>query len=226
MKKIYFILLALLLSKETVFAQDDGGEIQGPEVSDLLIEITGSPFTGTSLLDFGQFRARYFVSEAIVPRLGIYIDFDNSQSTPDVVTNDNTYTLMPGVEYHFQRDGKFRSYAAFDFIISSKTASRESSTGPSMDGTTQLPNFGTSSINNFSFSTGSRGYFQYGVGLSTGADYHFNSRFYIGTEIGFQYNRRIYSDIEVDGELFQEGTDSNFANVIFSNSFRVGFKLF
>lgn len=222
MRKLFLFSIVLLLSVTTLVAQDDvGGDSGGgPESGDVLIEITGTPFEGSSLLNFGSFRSRFFVSDKVVPRLGFTISASNDQSTPDIVTNLTEYTAMPGVELHFSNEGAFRSYAALDVVVGQRFASLESISGASVDGSTQVPNG-----NNYNFSTARRGYFQIGGNLSVGADYHFSSRFYIGTEIGFNYVRTMYSDVTVDGILYQAGTSGNAGSINTINTFRIGFKL-
>ena len=226
MRKLFLFSVVLLLSVSTLVAQDDVGTPVStdsgniPETGDVLIEITGTPFEGASLLNFGSFRARFFVSDKVVPRLGVTMNASNDQTTPDIATNLTEYTAMPGVEYHLTQEGSFRSYAALDVIVGQRFASLESISGASVDGSTQAP-----SGNNFNFSDARRGYFQIGGNLSVGADYHFSSRFYIGTEIGFSYVRTMYSDVTVDGELYQTGTSTNTGILNTINTFRIGFKL-
>lgn len=219
MRKLFMVLLVFLLSQATLMAQGDTGDQgSGPEAGDLLIEITGNPFEGNSLLNFGQFRARYFLNETIVPRLGFYMDLNNTQNTPDLVTNNSTYSFMPGAEYHFQTDGAFRSYAALDAIVGWNTRNRESTTGSTVEGSLTVPTQPNQSL--------TRGYFEVGAQVSAGADYHFSkSRFYIGAEIGFQLTRRTHSEVLVDGNMYQQSTISSFGNVNIGNSLRVGFKL-
>lgn len=219
MRKLSLVLLVYLLSQTDLMAQGDtGDQASGPEAGDVLIEITGNPFEGNSLLNFGQFRARYFLNETIVPRLGFYMDLNNAQNTPDLVTNNSTYSFMPGAEYHFQTEGAFRSYAALDAIVGWNTRNRESTTGSTVEGSLTVPTQQNQSL--------TRGYFEVGAQLSAGADYHFSkSRFYVGAEIGFQLTRRTHSEVLVDGNMYQQSTVSSFGDVNIGNSFRVGFKL-
>jgi len=188
---------------------------------DLLVEVTGTPFQGSSLMDFGSLRLRYGVTQTLVPRLGISMDLNNTQTTPDVVTNLSKFELRPGLEYHLGINDAFRSYAFVDVILGSRSASRESTTGSSVDGSTQVP---TSA--NYNFSSAYRGYFRYGAALGFGADYHFSSRFYIGAEIGFQLYQDKMSEISVDKEKFQDSVTSSYGNMSTQNSIRIGFKLF
>lgn len=223
MKKLFLFSVVLLLSISPLIGQDSvEKDLSGysPAAGDVLIEITGTPFAGNSLLNFGSFRGRVFVSENLAPRLGLSMNLNNGQSTPDVVTNLSQYTVMPGLEYHLTNEGSFRSYVALDLSIGQRFASLESLSGESVDGSTQVP-----TVDNFSFSTSRRGYFQLGGGLSVGAEYHFGSRFYIGTEIGFNYLRTMFDDVLVDGQLFQVGTLTNTGSLNTINTFRIGFKL-
>lgn len=217
MKKLFFVLLALSMTYASVMAQDLE-EGYGPEPGELLIEITGTPFVGSSLLNFGMFRARYLVSYVVVPRVGVYMDINNSSSTPDLVTNNSTYMIAPGVEFHLQNEGKFRSFVAVDAMAGMRNTSLRSTTGSSVVGATSRPSSNNQNLSN-------RGYIQVGANVGFGADYHFNSRFYIGMEVGLQLIRQMNSEITVDGELYQKSTISNFGSVNTSNSFRIGFKL-
>lgn len=219
MRKCVLVSLAILLSWGTLFAQDEdssGSEGGYFDAGDLAFEITGTPFTGGSLLDFGSFRARYAVTTNIVPRLGINMDLNNTQTTPDAVTNYSTYTLRPGCEYHFSIQDGFRSYAAFDFIVGQGISNYESTTSYSIDGAT--------SVNIANGTTSGRGYFMFGIGAGVGAEYHFGSRFYIGTEVGFNLYQQYNDEVTVNGELFQEKTKNSFADINTMNSVRVGFK--
>ena len=221
MKKLFIFFLVLLLSKTSLVNAQDGSSGGLPEAGDFFIEMTGSPYDGTSLLNFGSFRARFMVSESIVPRIGIHGSLSDYQTTPDKTYNSTEYLVTPGVEIHFMKEGSFRSYLAIDALIGQKFADASSVSGTGVVGSTQVP-VGS----NYSFDTSTRGFFRVGGNLSFGADYHFSSRFYAGVEIGFQYYRIMYSDVEVDGALYQSGTTVNNASVNRTNSFRVGFKLF
>jgi hypothetical protein len=229
MKKLLWVSLMILLTCGTAFSQDDeSGGGSGPSSGELFFEITASPFDrdgGGALLNFGQFRARYYLNETLVPRLGIFYSVDNNQvdfsPTPDVVLSITDYAFTPGIEYHFLNEGGFTSYAALDVIITGRIASRESNTSEEVIGSTQVPNGP-----NFAFSNSNRGFFGYGGYAAVGAEYHFASRFYFGAEIGFYVIAGRSTDVEVDGTLYQEGINFFDSGVRTSNSFRVGFKLF
>ncbi|REE01212.1 outer membrane beta-barrel protein [Marinoscillum furvescens] len=223
MKQLTMVLVGVFLSVGTLYAQDDdlgsGGSLDG---GDLLIEITASPFNGDGwgdqLLHFGAFRARYAVTDVLVPRLGVTMDLNNTQSTPDEVLTYGQYEVMPGLEYHLRIDGAFRSYAALDLIFGQRNVSLESSTGSSVDGASEVP---TSANYNFS----DRGFLRYGVNLGFGAEYHLGSRFYIGTEIGFKLYQDNMVEVMVDGEKFQDSVKDSYAKLNTMNAIRIGFKL-
>ena len=231
MKKLLWVSLVILLTCGTAFAQDDeSGGGSGPSSGELFFEITASPFNRDgntfdgALLNFGQFRARYFLDETLVPRLGVFYSVDNNESnfpTPDVVTSISNFAFTPGLEYHFLNEGGFTSYAAVDIILAGRTATRESDTSPEVIGSTEVPD----GVND-AFNTETRGFFGIGAFAGVGAEYHFASRFYVGAEIGFQFIRGRSSDVEVDGALYQEGIVFFDSGVNTSNSIRVGFKLF
>jgi hypothetical protein len=210
---------AFLLASTTIFAQDEGeGSSGGAGSGDVLIEFTGTPFnTGGSILNFTEFRGRYFLSDIMVPRLGIWMSLENNTSTPDVVIHDSEYRFAPGFEYHLTADGAFRTYAAGDILLRQRILSRKSTTGPTVLGSTTVPSQTNQSI--------TKGYFDIGLRLGAGAEYHFGSRFYFGVEVGFELINRTNSEVFVDGELYQDKTKGNFANVNVANSFRFGFKL-
>ncbi len=227
MRKLLWVSLMILLVASPALAQDE--ESSGPE-SGLFFEISASPFNrdgrvnGDQLLNFGQFRARYFLDETMVPRLGIWFAADDNAggaNPPDVVTSTFDYMFTPGFEWHFLNEGGFTTYAALDVILTGRSASRESNTSEEVIGSTQVP-----TSPDYVFSPGQRGFFGWGLAGSVGAEYHTKSRFYFGAEIGLQFVAGTSSDVEVDGVLFQEGIQFFDAGVTTMNTFRVGFKLF
>ncbi|MEQ8471440.1 MAG: hypothetical protein RIC35_09650 [Marinoscillum sp.] len=202
-----------------VYGQDDFKEIGYMDRGDMVIEITGSPFDSESLLSFGSFRARYAATDVVVPRLGVSVDFRNSQTSPDVVINSNTYQINFGIEYHLRIEGGFRSYFYVDGIFGQRNSSRESTTSPSVDGAINVPSSYFSTVSN-------RGYLRYGGGMGFGAEYHLTSRFYFGTEIGFQFTSDKNKEVTVDNELVIPSTQTNFGGLNTQNVLRIGFKLF
>lgn len=238
MKKLLLVSLMIFLTSIAI-AQDDSGGVS-PTSGELLIEITSSPFgrdgnnysssNNTTLLNFGQFRARYFLTETLVPRMGIWFSIDDNKSgmsTPDVTQTVSQFMVTPGVEYHFLNENGFTSYAALDVIISSRSVKQLSETDSDISGA--LPGSGdVSSLitqPNQSFDFEDRGFFGVGAMGAVGADYHFSSRFYMGAEIGFYFVTGKSSDVEIDGTLYQSGIKFFESGVKTSNSFRIGFKL-
>ena len=224
MRKQLMFLAALLLASFPIFAQDDesseggsSGSAGGAGSVDLLIEVTGTPFQGSSLLNFSEFRARFFINDIMAVRLGMNMDLNNTQNTPNMVSNSSTYDIMPGFEYHLVNEDGFRTYAAADLMVGQRISSMLSSTGPSVTGSTSVPFSPNSSI-------GNRSYLQYGARLGVGVEYYFGKRFYIGGEVGFQYLYRNNSDVFVDGELFQASTTDNFGFLTTANAIKIGFK--
>lgn len=229
------VLLVCLAVSYPVFAQDlDLGEesSSGLESGSLLVELTGSPYSGTSygssesgsgnaLLYFGEFRLKYLVSDQLAVRLGMFMDLNNNQQRPDYVTDYSAYRLTPGVEYAITNDGGFRSYVAFDLAFGQKFAGVKTTTGSSVTGTTELPD-GSSTQN---FSSSNRAFTEIGAALSVGADYHFGSRFYVGMEAGLMLKSTMYKDITMDGETYQDGVTYNSGALLISNSLRFGFTL-
>ncbi len=220
MKKPFILFLALMLSLSSgVYAQDEGGggSLEG---GNLFIEVTGDPFSGTSLMNFGNFRAKLALSESAVVRLGFMFDVNNRQPRPDYTTNFMMYEFTPGFEYHINNEGSFSTFIVADAIVGLQSASYESSDGFSVDGSTQYP-----SGPDYNFSEGSRGYLKLGGYIGFGANYFVGEKFYIGSEIGFEFTSTMFSDVEVDGLLFQEGTTTNTGFINGTNIFKVGFKL-
>ncbi|MGM0581153.1 MAG: hypothetical protein ACQETL_10765 [Bacteroidota bacterium] len=220
MRKQLMLLTALLLLSCPIFAQDESAEESSSGgmagTGDLLFEVTGTPFNGSSLLNFSEFRGRYFLAEVMAIRIGMTMDLNNNQPRPDLVYNESYYGIMPGFEYHLDNDGSFRSYAAADLMFGQRIASSKSSTGPTTIGATAYD------YNNDIVS--GRGYLEFGGRLSVGAEYHFNSRFYIGGEIGFQYAYRMNDEVFVNGESVQKSTVSNVGFLTTANSIKIGFR--
>ncbi|WP_425390843.1 hypothetical protein [Ekhidna sp.] len=237
MQKLLLVSLMIFLTS-AISAQDDSGGTS-PSSGELLIEITSSPFgrdvnnyssSSTTLLNFGQFRARYFLNDVLVPRLGIWFAIDDNKdgmSTPDVTQTVSQFMFTPGVEYHFLNENGFTSYAALDVIISSRSVKQTSETDSDISGALPGGSDVSSIISqpNQSFSFNNRGFFGIGAMGAVGADYHFSSRFYMGAEIGFYFVTGKSSDVEIDGTLYQSGIKFFESGVKTSNSFRIGFKL-
>jgi len=223
MRKQLMLLTALLLISCPIFAQDESAEESSSGgmagTGDLLFEVTGTPFLGSSLLNFSEFRARYFLTEDMAVRLGMDMNLNNNQQTPDVVVNDSYYGLMPGFEYHFVNDGAFRSYAAADLMFGQRIVSQKSSTGPTVLGASFDPGFYSPTDN-----LPNRAYMQFGGRISIGAEYYFGKRFYVGGEIGFQYIYRNNEEVFVDGESFQAPTTDNFGFLNTTNALKIGFR--
>ena len=186
----------------------------------LFVEVSGDPFSGTSLLNFGNFRAKYALSENAAVRLGFAFDVNNRQPRPDYTTNFSNYEVRPGFEYYLNSEGALGTYVVLDALVGLQSASYEDSDGRTVDGSTQYPS-GT----NYTFSTGSRGYLLVGGYIGFGANYFVGERLYFGTEIGFEFNSFMYDDVEVDGALYQNGTTNNSAFINGTNIIKVGFRL-
>lgn len=217
MNKLLLLFAGMLMASGALLAQGESSGENSPGSGDLLIELTGTPFnTGGGLLSFSEFRTRYFLNEMMAVRLGIAMDLHSRQTTPDVVVNNSAYTFLPGFEYHLSNEGAFRTYGAVDVLIGQRIASYSSSTGPSVVGAASVPVSPTAVISD-------RGYFQFGVRLSAGIEYHFNSRFYMGGEVGFQYVNQKNAEVSVDGELWQESTTNNHGALTTANSIKIGF---
>ncbi|MCV9386055.1 hypothetical protein [Reichenbachiella ulvae] len=224
MKNRFMVLLVCFLLTYVSSAQDldlSTESTSGVSSGNLLVELSGSPFTGSSLLDFGEFRLKYVVADNIAVRLGMYMDLNNNQLRPDYVSDYTTYRVTPGVEYQISNNGGFRSYVALDAIVGQKFANVKTTTGSSVTGTTQMPN--GNSLQTFSQSN--RGYFEVGAALSVGADYHFGSRFYVGMEAGFMLNMTMYDEITLDGETYQDAVTYKGGDLLIRNAVRFGFLL-
>lgn len=233
MKNRFTVLLVCLLVSSPLFAQDlDLGteSSSGVEAGSLLVELTGSPYNGTSsgssesgnaLLTFGEFRLKFLVSDQLGVRLGMFMDLNNNQQRPDYVTDYSAYRVTPGVELAILNEGGFRSYVALDLMFGQKFAGIKTTTGSSVTGTTELPNGNSTQT----FSSSSRAYMEAGAALSVGADYHFGSRFYVGMEAGFMLKTTMYDDITMDGEIYQDGVTYNNGNLLIRNALRFGFTL-
>ncbi|NQZ75553.1 MAG: hypothetical protein HRT61_05495 [Ekhidna sp.] len=167
----------------------------------------------------------------MVPRLGISFSIDDNKgglSSPDVTETVFQYMFTPGLEYHFLNEGGFTSYIALDIIVVSRFMERINSTGRDVTGALVDPDDSANPLNdpNVSIPLSDRGFFGLGGYLAFGADYHFSSRFYVGAEIGFQAMTAKTSDVEVNGNVFQEGFRFFDGSLTTTNSLRIGFRLF
>lgn len=216
MRKLLITFCGVISMAVSVYAQDESssGSSSGGKIGDgVTIEVTGSPFTSYRLIEPGYFRARYFLSEGMAVRLGLWGSVDDNQIAPESVQSTWYASFRPGFEYRFAGNDKITPYAAADVVFDMRKSKFESFNQPAIDGA-----FNTSGSN--------RGYWQAGLYLASGFDYHINSHFYVGMEVGFQYAMRKNAEILVDGNSFEAATKVNTFNTVFNNTLRVGFKLF
>jgi len=178
------------------------------------VELTASPFNPSySLLAPGYIRVRKILSESAAFRLGLWGNVSDNQIAPESVENTWLVSIRPGYEFHFEGGEKVTPYVGADLVFDMKNSQFESSTNPSLTGALDV-------------NGRERSYWQAGLQLVSGFDYHLGTHFYMGMEVGFQYAYRQNAEILQDGVLLQGKTTSNHFNTVFSNSIRVGFKLY
>jgi hypothetical protein len=228
MKKI-ISTVALLAITFTGFAQDDSSSEYKPKKGTITTEVglVGGLNNANFNLNEGTAKFRYFFKDAIAFRLGLGIA---SQST----TNSNPQTAVPpatpvpittdvtkfssklfslGVEKHFKGSDRLSTYAGFDLLLGFVGSSAESST----DNGTFANLSGATDI--VSGRPVNRSGSEFGVRITTGADYYIVKKVYLGVELGLSYisssSDAVTSSIKslptgpvVDTNLFAKGKGS------------------
>jgi hypothetical protein len=195
MKKIFITLAAL-----TSFALANAQEFK-PLAGKVALELNAaSPFAASTpfLLPQYGFKARYFITDQLVGRLGFNWDLTNS-TTPKVLSNgtdkeDETtssysMSIVPGFEKHFEGTERLSPYIGA--II------------PILFGSSEDVTFtGVSNVNKTKKTiTNATGFTSVGLGLLSGADFYFIKSLYLGVEFGLTLNYATQKDKETSYEV-------------------------
>lgn len=154
---------------------------QKQDAKNITLEMEFSPL-GSEPLSINGIRARYFKSEDIAFRLGLFIGGSNNPTVTEVgdveLTNGSSsfdFTLRPGFEKHFDGTKSLSPYIGAEGLFgSSITSSKSESIWLSDQNEVQTMRTSNSSP-------------QFGLNILSGADIYIIDKFYLGVELGFGF---------------------------------------
>lgn len=187
MKKFVFVLAAVLAGAVSAGAQDS----YKPEAKDFSLELNYTPgVLGTnnsasfSLPEYGV-KGRLFLSDRFAVKLNLgfstnstnektYItNFDNSVTTTEDISGGTSFSIMPGIEYHFGDYKRISPYVGAAIGIAAGSTGTKDVTG-NVTTTTTRPLFGMA------------------IEAAAGVDVYICHGLYAGVEmgLGYQYSKR------------------------------------
>ena len=174
MKSVLIILFAILAVNVTVVAQKQDAE-------NITLEMEFSPL-GSEPLAINGIRARYFKSEDIAFRLGLFIGGSNNPTVTEVGNIELTsgsssfdFTIRPGFEKHFNGTNSLSPYIGAEGLFGSSTSSLKSES---------IWLFDENEVQTMRTSNSSP---QFGLNILSGADIYILDKFYLGIELGFGF---------------------------------------
>lgn len=198
MKRSIIILITFLTTSLTSYTQKQ-------EQNDVLVELEFAPL-GASPLKITNLKARYFKSDDLSFRLGLFLGGSSSPvySKPNSIeliskTSNFNFNFRPGIEKHFEGTDKLSPYVGgeMSFAFNRDVSSTQS---PWAMDTLQIK----TQKNTDSKST-------IGLNIFTGADIYLTDKIFLGVEIGFgfQYEGRGGSSVVWDNNETSLESDSN-----------------
>lgn len=182
MKKFVFVLAAVLAGAVSAGAQDS----YKPEAKDFSLELNYTPgVLGTnnsasfSLPEYGV-KGRLFLSDRFAVKLNLGFstnstndktyttNFDNSVTTTEVISGGTSFSIMPGIEYHFGNYKRVSPYVGAAVGINVGNSVSRNVTG-NVSSKTVTPTFG------------------FAVQAAAGVDVYICKGLYAGLEMGLGY---------------------------------------
>lgn len=192
MKKLFMLVAAVSITA--------AGFAQKFESGDKNLEVNFTPLGG-SPISMNNIRFRMFNSDASAFRVGFGLSLANEKSVTGTTTDGKTFlidnestfnfNIRPGYEMHFEGTERLSPYIGAELDIAIQSHKTES----------DYENGGTANQVETTTTTGTNGYFRFGVNAIAGFDYYFANKLYLGTEIGFGFGINSMSDIEVDDTI-------------------------
>jgi hypothetical protein len=174
MKGVIIILFAFLAVNVNVVAQKQDAE-------NITLEMEFSPL-GSEPLSINGIRARYFKSEDMAFRLGLFLGGSNNPTVTEVgdveLSNGSSsfdFTIRPGFEKHFNGTNSLSPYIGAEGLFGSSISSSKSETIWFSD---------ASEVQTMRTSNSSP---QFGLNILSGADIYIIDKFYLGIELGFGF---------------------------------------
>lgn len=195
MKKILITLAAL--SSFAIANAQDFKPVAGKVALELNVASPFAASTPFSLPQYG-FKARYFIADQWVARLGFNWDLTNT-TTPIVLSNgiDNeeettfnyTMSIVPGIEKHFAGTDRLSPYIGA--LIPISFASSENVSYAGLSSASKIK----TTVQN------ATGFTSVGLGLLSGADFYFIKSLYLGVEFGLTLSYATQKDKETSYEV-------------------------
>lgn len=219
MKKLMMLVAAVSITA--------GGFAQKFDSGDRNIEVNFTPLGGTPI-SINNIKLRYFNSDASAFRLGIGISLANEKTRTGTTTDGETelfttestfnFNLRPGYEHHFNGTERLSPYIGGELDVALQTHKVEAE----YEGAPNEVETNTT--------TGTNGFFRFGVNALAGFDFYFASKLYMGAEIGFGFSLLSMSDVEVEDTIdgftepdpVSQGTTMNIGPN-FNGAIRLGF---
>ena len=208
MKRLFTSILLVSISLHSLAQKQESGDVP--------IELEFSPL-GANPLKISSIRTRYFVSDNLAYRIGLFAGGSRKPSYSEVnnvelvnSTRNFNFTLRPGIEKHFKGTRNLSPYYGGELSYSFKkdvTSSESAWTSNTNEIKTQK--------NKSSNST-------FGINLFTGADFYITDKIFLGVEIGFglQYEGRGRSSVSWKNP--ETSSDANSKEIGNSASFQWG----
>lgn len=191
MKKFIAISILIICASAFANAQD-----YKPVAGNVAIEVNFTPLSAAPI-GLNYLKARYFVADDLVFRLGLDIRMHSSKSEPTNATDPAvldeekmSYTqfgLMPGIEKHFGKWERFSPYIGAEIGFTTKSSKYEFT-----DNDANV----TSEVKGAWADGSNRAFTTFGINALAGADFYFTKKFYLGTEIGFGFASTTEKEVE------------------------------
>jgi len=174
MKNLFILLFSGIVVNTAVL-----GQKQDP--GNITLEMEFSPL-GSEPLAINGIRARYFKSDDIALRMGLFVGGSNNPIVTEVgdieLTSGSSsfdFTLRPGFEKHFDGTKSLSPYIGAEGLFgSSVNSSKSESLWLSDQNEVQTIRTSNSSP-------------QFGLNILSGADIYIMDKFYLGIELGFGF---------------------------------------
>ena len=223
MKKFIAITLILSCTVALLKAQD-----YKPAAGDVALELNFTPLS-TQPIGLNYLKARYFLADDMVFRIGLDVRIHSEKSEPDNANDPDVqdehkmsftqFGIMPGIEKHFGNNERVSPYVGAEIGFTTKGASSEY--------TDNDANETTEYSGAWDMGGTQRGFTSFGVNILAGADFYFVKKFYMGAELGFGLESTSHKEVEVtfdgDTETVANKESSMDVGFNFNPAIRLGF---
>ena len=168
------LIFAMFLVQFSLFGQKQ-------EANNLTLEMELSPL-GSEPLKITSLRARYFTSDKVAYRLGVFLGGNRNPSTSisgetelESVNSSFDLILRPGIEKHFEGTKHLSPYIGGELYLGLGMSTSKSET--------------LWGVNEIMTTTNKTREGSFGLNLLSGADFYITSKVYLGIEMGFGFLR-------------------------------------